>query len=318
MNLCTNSYLFFLLLLFTSCSNEIETGIVPGAMEEAAVPIRISSEWIEASTKAVVKEFTADNVGNIGIFGTDNTTIQYKGISPSGIENGQLTFQTTPLVYPVNGLPVLLSGYYPKQSDTGERFTIDNSGLLNFRLTGTEDLMFASPADAGNKKVPKIVSLLFAHKLTCVSFKLINGIINNATPLPDGNISIITQAPNEGTMDLRSENGTLNISKTQASLSLKSDLRLQSLPADTTQVEGALMLIPVSAETGITGYTFQLAVGNNTYAISINDMNAPVWEEGVCYELTITIKNLTPLNEQETKATGTGDYRMVGTIRELK
>lgn len=277
------SYLLALILILTGCSNEIGIEEEPHPINEAPVPILITPKGIDATTKALVDVFTNDNINEIGIYGTSNTKVLYNGISPTKIGNNQeLVFTNPSLVYPVDGSSVTLAGYYPRQSN-GTVYSINNN-TLQFTLTGEEDLMYAAPTNAGNKKAPKTVNLNFVHKLTNVKFNLINGTGNI---LPDGNISITTDAPNSGSLDL--SNGTITsdpASTTTFTLSTDMNASTINLNKDTTFVDGNLLLFPEQA------YTFKLKIGDQSYNIQIDTTNSPAWEEGISYLLTITIKNL--------------------------
>lgn len=282
MNINT-SYLLALILILTGCSNEIGIEEEPHPINEVPVPILITPKGIDATTKALVDVFTNDNINEIGIYGTSSTDVIYNGISPSKIGNNQeLVFTNPSLVYPVDGSSVTLAGYYPRQSK-GTVYSINNN-TLQFTLTGEEDLMYAAPTNAGNKKAPQTVNLNFVHKLTNVKFNLINGTGNM---LPDGNISITTDAPNSGNLDL--SNGMITIdqaSTTTFTLSTDINASTINLNKDTTFVDGNLLLFPEQA------YTFKLKIGDQSYNIQIDTTNSPAWEEGISYLLTITIKNL--------------------------
>lgn len=277
------SYLLALILILTGCSNEIGIEEEPHPINEAPVPILITPKGIDATTKALVDVFTNDNINEIGIYGTSSTKVLYNGISPTKIGNNQeLVFTNPSLVYPVDGSSVTLAGYYPRQSK-GTVYSINNN-TLQFTLTGEEDLMYAAPTNAGNKKAPKTVNLNFVHKLTNVKFNLINGTGNM---LPDGNISITTDAPNSGNLDL--SDGTITIDQASTTtFTLSTDINASTINVnkDTTFVDGNLLLFPKQA------YTFKLKIGDQSYNIQIDTTNSPAWEEGISYQLTITIKNL--------------------------
>lgn len=277
------SILIIFILILTGCSNEIGIEEEPHPINEAPVPILITPKGIDATTKALVDVFTNDNINEIGIYGTSSTKVLYNGISPTKIGNNQeLVFTNPSLVYPVDGSSVTLAGYYPRQSK-GTVYSINNN-TLQFTLTGEEDLMYAAPTNAGNKKAPKTVNLNFVHKLTNVKFNLINGTGNM---LPDGNISITTDAPTSGNLDL--SNGMITIdqaSTTTFTLSTDINASTINLNKDTTFVDGNLLLFPEQA------YTFKLKIGDQSYNIQIDTTNSPAWEEGISYLLTITIKNL--------------------------
>lgn len=282
MNINT-SYLLALILILTGCSNEIGIEEEPHPINEAPVPILITPKGIDATTKALVDVFTNDNINEIGIYGTSSTEVIYNGISPSKIGNNQeLVFTNPSLVYPVDGSSVTLAGFYPRQSN-GTIYSINNN-TLQFTLTGEEDLMYAAPTNAGNKKAPQTVNLNFVHKLTNVKFNLINGTGNM---LPDGNISITTDAPNSGNLDL--SDGTITIDQASTTtFTLSTDINASTINVnkDTTFVDGNLLLFPEQA------YTFKLKIGDQSYNIQIDTTNSPAWEEGISYLLTITIKNL--------------------------
>lgn len=283
-------YLIAFLLILTSCSNEIEIGTGSHPTNEVPVPIQILPRWIEA-TKTTIENFTAANATQIGIMGTNGTGILYKGISPSGIDETtkQLQFQTTPLVYPVNNTSVTLTGYYPTRSANDISYTLDESGILHFTLTGEEDLMYAPSKDAGNKSNPQPVNLEFVHKLTCVKFKLIN---KTAGTLPSGLIKIWTEGYSGGALDL--SDGTLTpdskLSPLVLSTKLDASTLLQSVE---TEVKGELLLIASTASSP-QDYLFKLSIDNKDYTIQIDNTNKPEWKEGISYVLTITIKGLTP------------------------
>lgn len=282
----SSSYLLTLILILTGCSNEIGIEEEPHPINEAPVPILITPKGIDATTKALVDVFTNDNINEIGIYGTSSTKVLYNGISPSKIGNNQeLVFTNPSLVYPVDGSSVTLAGYYPRQSK-GTVYSINNN-TLQFTLTGEEDLMYAAPTNAGNKKTPEAVNLNFVHKLTNVKFNLINGTDNL---LPDGNISITTDAPTSGNLDL--SNGMIAIDQASTTtFTLSTDINASTIKVnkDTTFVDGNLLLFPRL------DYTFKLKIGDQSYNIQIDTTNSPVWEEGISYLLTITIKNLNTL-----------------------
>lgn len=288
----------FLLSLF-GCSNEIEIGPEPHhPTNEVPVPIEILPKWIEA-TKTTVEAFTASNAVQIGILGNSGTDIIYRGISPSGIDETtqHLLFKNPPLVYPANNHSVTLAGYYPTLSSDGTSYTIDDSGLLHFTLTGEEDLMYAPSIEAGTKLNPTPVQLKFEHKLTCIKFKLINEITGD---LPDGLITLSTTGPSSGTLNLQS--GTLTaVDDSQSIFTLSTQLNASTLAKSTeTEVNGELLLIPSTA-TAPRDYAFKLSIDNIDYTIQIDNANKPEWKEGMSYTLTITIKGLTP----STKGNGT-------------
>ncbi len=279
------SYLLPLILILTGCSNEIGIEEEPHPINEVPVPILIMPKGIDATTKALVDEFTKENINEIGIYGTSNTKVIYNGISPSQIGNNQeLIFTNTSLVYPADGNSITLAGYYPRQSK-GTAYTINNNSL-QFTLTGEEDLMYAASINAGNKKAPEAVNLNFTHKLTNVKFNLVNGTDNI---LPDGYISITTDTPNSGSLDL--SNGTITIDKTSiTTFALSTNINANTLASkDTISVNENLLLFPELA------YTFKLRIGDQSYNIQIDTANQPAWKEGISYLLTITIKKLNTL-----------------------
>lgn len=279
------SILIILILILTGCSNEIGMEEEPHPINEVPVPILIMPKGIDATTKALVDEFTKENINEIGIYGTSNTKVIYNGISPSQIGNNQeLIFTNTSLVYPVDGNSITLAGYYPRQSK-GTAYTINNNSL-QFTLTGEEDLMYAASINAGNKKAPEAVNLNFTHKLTNVKFNLVNGTDNI---LPDGYISITTDTPNSGSLDL--SNGTITIDKTSiTTFALSTNINANTLASkDTISVNENLLLFPELA------YTFKLRIGDQSYNIQIDTTNQPAWKEGISYLLTITIKKLNTL-----------------------
>ena len=280
-----SSYLLPLILILTGCSNEIGIEEEPHPINEVPVPILIMPKGIDATTKALVDEFTKENINEIGIYGTSNTKVIYNGISPSQIGNNQeLIFTNTSLVYPADGNSITLAGYYPRQSK-GTAYTINNNSL-QFTLTGEEDLMYAASINAGNKKAPEAVNLNFTHKLTNVKFNLVNGTDNI---LPDGYISITTDTPNSGSLDL--SNGTITIDKTSiTTFALSTNINANTLASkDTISVNENLLLFPELA------YTFKLRIGDQSYNIQIDTANQPAWKEGISYLLTITIKKLNTL-----------------------
>lgn len=279
------SYLLPLILILTGCSNEIGIEEEPHPINEVPVPILIMPKGIDATTKALVDEFTKENINEIGIYGTSNTKVIYNGISPSQIGNNQeLIFTNTSLVYPADGNSITLAGYSPRQSK-GTAYTINNNSL-QFTLTGEEDLMYAASINAGNKKAPEAVNLNFTHKLTNVKFNLVNGTDNI---LPDGYISITTDTPNSGSLDL--SNGTITIDKTSiTTFALSTNINANTLASkDTISVNENLLLFPELA------YTFKLRIGDQSYNIQIDTANQPAWKEGISYLLTITIKKLNTL-----------------------
>lgn len=303
--------ILFLLLLF-GCSNEIEIGPEPHhPSNEVPVPIEILPKWIEA-TKTTVESFTASNAVQIGIMGTRGTDIIYRGISPSGIDETtqHLLFKNPPLVYPVNNQPVTLTGYYPTLSNNGRSYTIDDSGLLHFTLTGEEDLMYAPSVEAGTKSNPTPVQLKFEHKLTCIKFKLINEITGD---LPDGLITLSTTGPSSGTLDLHS--GTLTVANdSQSTFTLPTQLNASTLAKSTeTEVNGELLLIPSTA-TAPQDYAFKLSINNIDYTIQIDNANKPEWKEGISYTLTITIKGLTPSTKGDETPASYSKIGIQGTI----
>ena len=279
------SFLMAFILILTGCSNEIGMEEEPHPINEVPVPILIMPKGIDATTKALVDEFTKENINEIGIYGTSNTKVIYNGISPSQIGNNQeLIFTNTSLVYPADGNSITLAGYYPRQSK-GTAYTINNNSL-QFTLTGEEDLMYAASINAGNKKAPEAVNLNFTHKLTNVKFNLVNGTDNI---LPDGYISITTDTPNSGSLDL--SNGTITIDKTSiTTFALSTNINENTLASkDTISVNENLLLFPELA------YTFKLRIGDQSYNIQIDTTNQPAWKEGISYLLTITIKKLNTL-----------------------
>lgn len=307
-------YLFAFLLLLAGCSNEIEIEQEHQHTDEVPVPIRIMPKWIDATTKTTIGSFTTANATEIGIFGTSEADILYKGISPSGINEStqQLLFTTPPLVYPVNKATVALAGYYPRKSAHNEMYTIDDAGLLRFTLTGNEDLMYAPSVNAGDKTTPIPVSLAFVHKLTCIKFKLINGM---GTNLPSGLIKISTSGPASGTLDLTS--GIITTETTNVSFILSTDLDARSLPLDTeTEIDGELLLLP-SLESALQDYAFKLSIDNAEYTIQIDNTNKPEWKEGVSYLLTITIKALNSNTKASEGKFSTDCNQIQGTITHL-
>ena len=111
------SYLLPLILILTGCSNEIGIEEEPHPINEVPVPILIMPKGIDATTKALVDEFTKENINEIGIYGTSNTKVIYNGISPSQIGNNQeLIFTNTSLVYPADGNSITGQSL----SDTGQ------------------------------------------------------------------------------------------------------------------------------------------------------------------------------------------------------
>lgn len=310
MNINT-SYLLAFILILTGCSNEIGIEEEPHSINEVPVPILIMPKGIDATTKALVDEFTNDNINEIGIYGTSSTKVIYNGISPSQIGNNQeLIFTNPSLVYPADGNSITLAGYYPRQSK-GTAYTINNNSL-QFTLTGEEDLMYAASINAGNKKAPEAVNLNFTHKLTNVKFNLVNGTDNI---LPDGYISITTDTPNSGSLDL--SNGTITIDKTSiTTFALSTNINANTLASkDTISVNENLLLFPELA------YTFKLRIGDQSYNIQIDTANQPAWKEGISYLLTITIKKLNTLKsftKSDDKAESLSDSFIQCNISQIK
>ncbi len=310
MNINT-SYLLAFILILTGCSNEIGIEEEPHPINEVPVPILIMPKGIDATTKALVDEFTKENINEIGIYGTSNTKVIYNGISPSQIGNNQeLIFTNTSLVYPADGNSITLAGYYPRQSK-GTAYTINNNSL-QFTLTGEEDLMYAASINAGNKKAPEAVNLNFTHKLTNVKFNLVNGTDNI---LPDGYISITADTPNSGSLDL--SNGTITIDKTSiTTFALSTNINANTLASkDTISVNENLLLFPELA------YTFKLRIGDQSYNIQIDTANQPAWKEGISYLLTITIKKLNTLKsftKSDDKAESLSDSFIQCNISQIK
>ena len=310
MNINT-SYLLAFILILTGCSNEIGIEEEPHPINEVPVPILIMPKGIDATTKALVDEFTKENINEIGIYGTSNTKVIYNGISPSQIGNNQeLIFTNTSLVYPADGNSITLAGYSPRQSK-GTAYTINNNSL-QFTLTGEEDLMYAASINAGNKKAPEAVNLNFTHKLTNVKFNLVNGTDNI---LPDGYISITADTPNSGSLDL--SNGTITIDKTSiTTFALSTNINANTLASkDTISVNENLLLFPELA------YTFKLRIGDQSYNIQIDTANQPAWKEGISYLLTITIKKLNTLKsftKSDDKAESLSDSFIQCNISQIK
>ena len=310
MNINT-SYLLAFILILTGCSNEIGIEEEPHPINEVPVPILIMPKGIDATTKALVDEFTKENINEIGIYGTSNTKVIYNGISPSQIGNNQeLIFTNTSLVYPADGNSITLAGYYPRQSK-GTAYTINNNSL-QFTLTGEEDLMYAASINAGNKKAPEAVNLNFTHKLTNVKFNLVNGTDNI---LPDGYISITADTPNSGSLDL--SNVTITIDKTSiTTFALSTNINANTLASkDTISVNENLLLFPELA------YTFKLRIGDQSYNIQIDTANQPAWKEGISYLLTITIKKLNTLKsftKSDDKAESLSDSFIQCNISQIK
>lgn len=305
------SFLLSFILILTGCSNEIGIEEEPHPINEVPVPILIMPKGIDATTKALVDVFTNDNINEIGIYGTSSTKVIYNGISPSQIgSNQELIFTNPSLVYPTDGNSITLAGYYPRQSK-GTAYTINNNSL-EFTLTGEEDLMHAAPINAGNKKTPEAVNLNFTHKLTSVKFNLVNGTENI---LPDGNISITTDAPNSGSLNL--SNGIVTIDQTSTTtFTLSTDINANTMASkETISVNGNLLLFPELA------YTFKLKIGDQSYNIQIDTTNSPAWEEGISYLLTITIKKLNTLKsftKSDNKAGSSSDSFVQGNIIQIK
>lgn len=290
-------YLLALLLILTGCSNEIGIDQELHPTDEVPVPILIVPRGIEATTKAPVDIFNNENVTNIGIYGKSDSNVIFEN-HPSQITDKQLLFSDHPLVYPVDNSPVTLYGYYPHTSNQGTPYTIAND-LLSFTLTGEEDLMYASGKEAGSKSNTKAISLEFVHKLTNAKFKLINMTGNT---LPPGKISITTEMPGKGSMDL-----------------LKGDITIDELSTTTftlnTEIETSTL--GQNVETGIIGdlllfskrnYSFKLMIDKQPYNIVINDTNKPAWEPGIAYQLTVTIKSLNnSIVRSSTKPTNTDE-----------
>ena len=290
MNINT-SYLLAFILILTGCSNEIGIEEEPHPINEVPVPILIMPKGIDATTKALVDEFTKENINEIGIYGTSNTKVIYNGISPSQIGNNQeLIFTNT---------------------SKGTAYTINNNSL-QFTLTGEEDLMYAASINAGNKKAPEAVNLNFTHKLTNVKFNLVNGTDNI---LPDGYISITADTPNSGSLDL--SNGTITIDKTSiTTFALSTNINANTLASkDTISVNENLLLFPELA------YTFKLRIGDQSYNIQIDTANQPAWKEGISYLLTITIKKLNTLKsftKSDDKAESLSDSFIQCNISQIK
>ena len=307
----SSSYLLALILILTGCSNEIGIEEEPHPINEVPVPILIMPKGIDATTKALVDVFTNDNINEIGIYGTNSTKVIYNGISPSQIGNNQeLIFTNPSLVYPTDGSSITLAGYYPRQSK-GNAYIINNNSL-QFTLTGEEDLMYAALINAGNKKAPEAVNLNFTHKLTNVKFNLINGTENT---LPDGIISVTTDTPNSGSLDLSSGIITIDQSST-TTFTLSTDINANTLASkDTIFVNGNLLLFPELA------HTFKLKIGDQSYNIQIDTTNSPAWKEGISYLLTITIKNLNTLKsltKSNNKAESLSGSFVQGNITQIK
>lgn len=299
-------YIITFIFLLSGCSNEIGTEEDLHQTNEVPVPIQIMPKRIDATTKATIEIFTNDNVKEIGIYGKNNTDIIYNGISPSQIGTSQQLIFTDPsLVYPVDGSSITLTGYFPRQSKSTV-YSINNN-TLNFTLTGEEDLMYATPTDAGNKKAPKPVDLNFAHKLTNVKFKLINGTENT---LPDGNISITTNAFAKGSMNLSDGTITKDESSTLP-FTLSTNINANTMESQNAiTVNGGLLLFPAQ------DYTFKLKIGEQSYNIQIDTANKPAWKEGISYLLTITIKSLNKTQTVSTTKSFTPNEPLPGAFAE--
>lgn len=280
------SYLLALLLILTGCSSEIEIGENPHPKDEVSVPILIVPTRIEGSTKASITAFDNENdATHIGIYGKSGEDILYNGISPSGLNNNQLVFQNPPLVYPVDGKNVTLSGYYPCRSENGEEYTIKD-GVVSFNLTGQEDLLYASEMDAGSKSSPKSVNLQFVHKLTRIEFKLKTEITGLTS---EDLIQISTNVPSKGTMDL--SNGSITAGTDLSTFTLSTGIAIKDLTATAIQAKGEFLLLPFNSS-NVLQYDFKLSVKGVNYKIQLDETNKPDWKEGTSYMLTITIKSL--------------------------
>lgn len=235
----------FLSSCFSGCTEEELLG------GEAPVPIRLAVEEA-AATRAPVTSITATNISNVGIYGVKEGTTsgQYpwtvspfaSNLVPTGITGNQLSFASK-LYYPMGGKRVIFYGYYPRTTATsGTNFiTAPGNGtapVLNFTLTGQEDIMQAVSTPSGSVS-PATAALSFNHKLTQIilNVPLLSGVLSSIK---------ITGVKNQGTMNI--ETGVVQYNTSTADIPLTV---VGLLPAST---------ITVMVPAGVPSYTVVMEV----------------------------------------------------------
>lgn len=278
MNLPVRLLTSMMLLLLTSCSNDMDEEFTDN--RELLVPVRLAISEINPNTRAVVNGIGDITASNLGIYevaeGTTTGTFPWTATplltnaAPSSFNGNQLTFSPK-LYYPLGGRKVIFYGYYPRTTATSgtNYITAPGNGVaptFNFTLTGQEDIMYAISTPNGSSTPGATVTLTFNHKLT--------QIILNTSALGSLLTSVkILSVKNTGTMNLETGvisygSGTADIMFNKAGLTATNPLMV---PADVASytLEASILGLLVPRR-----YLIKPTSGNflagTVYTISIN------------------------------------------------
>lgn len=275
------SYSISLILLLTCCSSEIEIGL--SSLNDSSVNIQVIPKQKDLETKSTIYNFYTENISKIKVYRFDGTSLlDQNGLSPIGCSENTILDFTSSFLYPRDNSDIILYSFYP--SDIQDTYQSTATNEIAFSISGQDDLMYAS-AQAGNKRNPIPVNLIFDHKLAQIKFKLKSQITDSLEL--GSSVSIIATGPNAGTMDLT--NGDLHIaSVTIGTFTLPTDFTLGQLTANgETEVPGELLLFPQSE------YSFSLQIGDSYYPVTFDHQELTTsWNESSVYTLTISINSL--------------------------
>lgn len=260
---------------FSGCTHEELFG------EEAPILIRLAVEETTV-TRAPVTGISAANISSVGIYGVKEATTSGQfpwtttpfasNLVPTGITGSQLSFASR-LYYPMGGKRVIFYGYYPRTTATsGANYvTVPGNGtppVLNFTLTGQEDIMQAVSTPSGSAN-PATAALNFNHKLTQIilNVPLLSGILSGIK---------ITGVKNQGSMNI--ETGVVQYGSSTADFPLTV---VGLLPASTMAV-----MVPagVSSYTVVVEVTVLVTLIKNTYIIKPTTGN---FLPGVIYTISL-------------------------------
>lgn len=174
----------------TACTSESD----PVDEVEAQVPINLNAGVLQ--TKAVIDAgengLPTNKVDHVHFYRVDVTSpttpswdSPTKSFTGSIETTGEITV-TEKQYYATNGNNTFISGLY--LGDNITTIPTITTGKTPFTIDGTQDILFASGIDMGNRKDPKTTTLSFEHQLT--QFKFVAKTNSGIDEITDINIAL--------------------------------------------------------------------------------------------------------------------------------
>lgn len=277
----TVSYLFWAILLLSSCSNEELL-----QEYEAPVPIRFSSQCLEVFSK-VQGAIYGDKLpqdAEISLFSIqhpiDNPAMQwspelFNGTTGKAAANGDILYDNT-YFFPT-GAQLDFFAIHPSLQESEIYYSGEKEVMVSLKQNASEqsDLMYSVLLNQ-SKKTPVLV-FEFQHLLSQITFSITKGAGVNIT-LPLTKIEVV--APQDAMLDLWT--GHLATMSAITTFTLQTNTTIHE---GVTPIDGQFLLLPVKASEII------LTFGTGTdHVFHITPSGEPAeWEAGTNYVYNITI-----------------------------